>query len=145
MLACLSHQWKHISLLLLSWNRGVEQSPIWITDSTHWYAPPKGTGHPGDLQKASHGLSQSKNVNLAENITKLRAKGELGWREPGSCVRPVSGSHTAHLACDGHGVPHTPQGELWGCAVVSAERLGPQLRLQASLQGRWHNEVLFQQ
>lgn len=143
MLAWLSHQWKHISLLLLSWNRGVERSPIWVTATNHWYIPPKGTRHPGDPQGASHDLPQSKSMNLVENITKLRTKGKLGWREPGSCVRPVAGGHRVHLACDGHGVQPSPRGQLWGWSEVSAEGLGPQLRPQASLQGRWHNGVSF--
>lgn len=63
------------------------------------------------LRRRASDLSQSKSMNLAENIAKFTAKGKLGCREPGSSVRPVAGDCTAHLACDGHGVQPSPRGE----------------------------------
>lgn len=54
-------------------------------------------------------LSQSKSMNLAEHIDKFRAKGKLGCMGSGSCVRPVDGDHTVHLAGGGRGVQLSPQ------------------------------------
>lgn len=107
------HQWKHISLLWLSWSTGMERSPIRVTATTQLYVPPKGAGHPRDPQEVSqwsitvqnHGLSREYSQIESEGQTWLQGVWELcqtcGWRPRSSpglwwtwCPALISGRAT---------------------------------------------------
>lgn len=80
MLAQLSHQWKLISFLQLSWSRDVERSPIWVTATAHLYVPPKDAGHPKDPQEVSQWSITVQKHELSKEHSQIQSKGQT-WLE----------------------------------------------------------------